>query len=380
MSIFKTNNERVILIMALSMFLPFYYTLPILVGLIIYTLWNKSLIQAIKTIPYSWSVFLFSGFSLLISLWNHNIYGACCSLGAFCVLLMGLYYQRYGNKQIFQALLKLFVFMSILCAIYGFYEYYRILQIKHIPGFPLLAFDKPWERINSVFFNANYYATMIEFTCILCVYLFLNEKQWKIKAYYVVVGLLNLLMLYLTACRTGWIALLIAIIVLVLLSGQKLYTYLMMAFSAFAGIVVYMKPTVIPRVELFSKYFLKRKKIWIAAWQEITAHPWIGQGPLTYNLIYPKYPGATKQIHAHSIYLDPLLSYGILGCALFIPYLWMHLKAWLKMKQNRSLAIAFTMIVLVHGILDLTIYFVPTAMFYLFILGSHFSYKQKKGR
>lgn len=375
-NIFKTNQEMVIFLIALTLFLPIYLSTPIYFVLLIYTLAKGTMVEAYRSVPWSLVTVVFSIFSFIISWINNNVYGVGCSVLAFLVLAMGIYVQRFGNQRIFDFLLRFFVFMSIFCAIYGLFEYKHILANHGIQGFPILAFDKPQDRINSTFFNANYYAMMIEFICTICVYLFLQEKRVSCQIYYVLVGVLNLFMLYLTACRTAWFGLLVAIVFVVFAQSKKIYRYLMSFFLVGAGGMLYLKPTVIPRIEVFGKYFLKRKKIWIASVEEIAQHPFIGKGPLTYNLIYSKHPGATKQIHAHSIYLDPLLSYGLVGCLLFLPYLVMHIQYWLKTKQNRVIMLAFTLIVLIHGLLDLTIFFVSTAMIYLIVLGSHFKIKE----
>ena len=61
--------------------------------------------------------------------------------------------------------------------------------------------------------------------------------------------------------------------------------------------------------------FSKRSNIWETAVKGIQAHPLLGKGPLTYFHIYKQYHGHPTQ-HAHSIYLDPILSHGIIGVIL----------------------------------------------------------------
>lgn len=69
-------------------------------------------------------------------------------------------------------------------------------------------------RTNAMFFNANYYAMMIEFFVAICFYKFLkythNHGFMDHIKEIVTIGLitlLNLFCLYLTGCRTAWPAL-----------------------------------------------------------------------------------------------------------------------------------------------------------------------------
>lgn len=112
--------------------------------------------------------------------------------------------------------------------------------------------------------------------------------------------------------------------------------------------------------------FAKRSNIWETAIKGIQAHPLLGEGPLTYFHIYKQYHGHPTQ-HAHSIYLDPILSHGIIGVILAGIYFAGNLKEVYLLLKRRidlrlfSLISAFILTILIHGILDYTVYWVQTA-------------------
>ena len=164
---------------------------------------------------------------------------------------------------------------------------------------------------------------------------------------------------------------------------NKRFLYFSMTMSAYggAGLILLLKPGIFQRTTLFTD-FGKRFKIWNCAIKGIKAHPWFGEGPLTYYHIYKQYQGHPTQ-HAHSVYLDPILSYGIVGVILLGCYFVSNLKEiWILLKRRLdlrlcSLILACILTVLIHGILDYTIYWNQTALLFLMIMGSSSIYFHK---
>ena len=89
-------------------------------------------------------------------------------------------------------------------------------------------------------------------------------------------------------------------------------------------------------------------------------------------MILDKYNGHLTQ-HAHSVYLDPLLSFGIIGLACLVPYVYDNCKRLYQVKKHYSyvaLVMGFIGVLLIHGILDYTIFWIHTGLFFLFVLSS----------
>ena len=151
------------------------------------------------------------------------------------------------------------------------------------------------------------------------------------------------------------------------------------------GIYFIINPEQFPRIEKLVDNFSVRTKIWQAAIKGIQAHPLFGQGPMTYMMIFKQYAGHNTQ-HAHSVYLDPILSFGIVGISVLIPYIVDNFKRLYfvyKRKINYryvALVISSIAVILVHGILDYTIFWVHTGLLFLFIASSFemYNYDNKK--
>lgn len=142
-------------------------------------------------------------------------------------------------------------------------------------------------------------------------------------------------------------------------------------------------PEKFPRIERLISNFDVRLKIWKCAIVGIKHHPLFGQGPFTYVLIRDVYHGHMTQ-HAHSVYLDPLLSFGIIGLATIVPYIVDNCqRLWMVLKKgyNRgyvALVISCIVVILLHGIFDYTIMWLHTGLFFLFIASSFSMYQETK--
>ena len=160
--------------------------------------------------------------------------------------------------------------ISWFCAIYAFAEYTKIVDRLNYDVFSFIIEDNPKHRINSTFFNANYYAMMIEFIVLICIYKMMQVKTKRRIIFYISTILVNLFILYLTGCRTAWIPFVVTIPFLFLMN--KRFLYFSMTMSAYAGAagILLLKPGIFQRTTLFTD-FGKRFKIWNCAFKGIKA-------------------------------------------------------------------------------------------------------------
>lgn len=376
-------HQFMLLITILALFLPFYICFIIWLLQCLYLLYTKEMIQAYQHRTGSKYVLLFSLISMLVSLFYRNYIGAGCTIIVLCVLSIVIYYMEHITLSLFEWLVDIILVMSIFSAVYGLFEYAGILHSIGVNQFEVLVLDGPYERLNSVFFNANYYATMIEFFVILSVYKLLRCKKNVKVFFYLGVILINFFLLYLSGCRTAWPAIGFGILVLLLFDQRYGAFKLMMALGCVCLIVFLIYPEVFPRTDNILEYFGVRQGIWEVAIKCIKDHLFFGEGPLTYMHIFEQYGGVYTQ-HAHSIYLDPILSYGLVGVASIFPYVYASLKSLIKMYlQKNDLSLSALMIgtlaiVLVHGIMDYTVYFVQTGFLFLMIMSSYAVYEHRK--
>mgnify|MGYP002974715939 FL=1 len=374
-----THNQRYIIVAILSMFLPFYMCATVLIFLTIRLLLKGEIQDAYRKTAKSQYILYFCGLSFVVSLFYQNYYGFVCSIGILVILSFVLYYRIHIDSRLFEYITNCIIVLSIFAALYGLIEYIGILNSYNIDQFEIMIFNRPQDRINSVFFNANYYAMMIEFFVCLTFYKILKIKdiklEWKKFIYYVAVIGLNLFVLLLTACRTAWPALAGGILIMLIVDKHHKTCACILALVIVACIYFLLNPSKFPRVDNIVAYFMTRAGIWEVAIQNIITHPLFGEGPMTYMHIYPLYHGHPTE-HAHSIYLDPLLCFGIVGLLTIAPYIYSNIqrlyRLW-KLKVDKTLValiVSFTVMIFIHGILDYTIFFVQTGFLYLLIASS----------
>lgn len=265
------------------------------------------------------------------------------------------------------------------------YEQMQILQRLGYDHFTLKVFSRRENRLNSVFFNANYYAMMIEFIIMMIGYKLFGTKNIKKQIYYFIVAGINFFLLYMTGCRTAFIATAVAVLVFLIINKNYRICMLIAIICIIGCIYFAINPQQFPRVEKLIDNFTVRKKIWHAAIEGIKAHPLFGQGPMTYMMIFEKYNGHVTQ-HAHSVYLDPVLSFGIIGIATLVPYIVDNCKRLFEVYKKRlnlryvALVTACIVVILLHGLLDYTIFWVHTGLLFLMIASSFdmFNHKLKE--
>lgn len=377
-------DQRLIILNCFCLTFPFYICCPILLIEFIYLLYTKKAIHAFKNTPKSQYLLIFLGISGVVSLIYQNWLGVGAVIGLLIGFVFMLYYRQHITPEIFELILDMLIILSIFWAVYGLYEQMQILHRLGVDHFSLKIYSRRENRLNSVFFNANYYAMMIEFLIMCIIYKFLTVKNnLKKSIFYVCVGFLNLFMLYMTGCRTAIIAIAGAIIVFLIINkNYKLCFIIGVGILAMLGFFI-IHPDKFPRIERLVSNFDVRMKIWKCAIEGIKHHPLFGEGPFTYMMIRDIYNGHLTQ-HAHSVYLEPLLSYGIVGLATLVPYVVDNCcRLWkvLKKDLNRSyvaLVISFIVVILLHGVFDYTIFWVHTLLFFLFVASSFSMYKETK--
>ena len=380
----RFSKEQLLLIaIAFSLSTPFYICVPFLLVVTIYLLYTKKIINAYKTTPKSKYLLIFMAISLIVSLIYQNWIGVGCLALIFIAVSLMLYYRQYINQDTFEFILDLLIALSVLWAIYGLYEQTQILQRLGYDHFTLKVFSRRENRLNSVFFNANYYAMMIEFIIMMIGYKIFGTKDLKKQAYYFVVALINFFLLYMTGCRTALIATAGAMLVFLIVNKNFRICLLIALACVLCGIYFIFNPEQFPRIERIFDNFAVRMKIWRAAITGIKAHPLFGQGPMTYMMIFEKYHGHVTQ-HAHSVYLDPILSFGVIGISVLVPYVIDNFKRLIKVYKKRlniryvDLVISCITVILLHGTLDYTIFWVHTGILFL-LLSSSFGIYENSG-
>lgn len=377
-----TLDEYIIMFLVCSIFLPFYFSMIVIVGILIYLLLKGRLLEIIRNIPKSYFLIAFCMITSIVALLYKNWLGAICGVAILLIFLFVFYYRTYINKRLFELLLDACCIISLFCFAWALMEYIRIIDRLDYNFLDLIIEDSPKNRVNSTFFNANYYAMIIEFIVLICVYKMMQVKTMRRIVFYMFTIGANLFALYLTGCRTAWIPFVVTVPFMFLMNKRFGFFSFSMGAIVVGGFSVLLFPELRQRASILAD-FLKRAKIWKAAVKGIEAHPLFGEGPLTYFHTYKQYGGHPTQ-HAHNVVLDPLLSHGLIPCILLLVYLGSNLKeVWLLFKRRIdmrlfSLIVAFILTVLIHGILDYTIYWIQTSLLFFIVFSASSIYFHKE--
>ena len=317
-------------------------------------------------------LFAFSIGTCLVSLYYQNWIGVLCALGFNFLFVFILYVRLMLTRSLLEESFKLVCLFSILAAIVALGQYISILHRHGYSFFSFKVFDKPYDRATGFAFNANYYAMMIEFVLMICFYRLLEVKGKRCLFYLLTIAA-NLAGLYFSGCRSAWVPILLALPCTFLINRQKKLCLLTLGILILGVGIVLTHPHLIPRIETLAYHIGKRGWIWQTAIEGIKHHPLLGQGPFTYMFSYQQYQGPYTQ-HAHSLYLEPLLSYGIILTGVFLTYMVSNIKQCFHLyHQDRhlfSLVFSFMMVVICHGVFDYTIFWIQTILLFFIVLAS----------
>ncbi|MBF0780533.1 O-antigen ligase family protein [Granulicatella sp. 19428wC4_WM01] len=338
-------------------------------------LFQKSFRELVKqSLPHKLLGAFFS-VSSIASLLAQNYLGAAITLALMIFAIYFTYYVNYVSKKTFECLLDILLTCSFFHAIYASLEAWFILPpVDYNALHPMLV---TWRdgRADSFFFNPNYYALFCAFTVLIAGYKIYYASSLKQYVWYGVVALFNGFGMLFTLTRTILPSLLIALLAFVIFIRSRRLKRLIGLITIIIIVVAILFYRHIPRFDLeaIDEHIDIRLDIWVSSFTEFFNAPLIGQGPLTYMTIYEKYNSYPTQ-HAHNLLLDTLLNYGIIGFVLISRLCYdlilplKSIKNSYQLKALYSLGMSFIVLVVVHGIMDVTIFWVQTLFVFLLVI------------
>lgn len=305
-------------------------------------------------------LFVFAFLSFVVPIVYNRWISVCASFMILVIFIFMLYAQSIMTVKIYHKALDIACYMSIICFTYA------IIQ-KIIMGISY--------RSTGGLLNANYYGTIIELVVIIAVYRMITNPHHAKK--YIPIIAINIIGLFLCDCQSAWIAMFVGVLFVLYFNGYKKQALIFLIVASILIIVGIMVPGVLPRWGKMPQTYDTRLGIWCVALKGIKAHPIFGQGMLTYLFNYDIY-GGYKTYHAHSLYLDPILSHGIVGVAIIITYI---ITVAFKIKNNlvlkecryvKSIVIGAFIAICVHGFTDFSIQWIQTGMLFAFLISGAF--------
>lgn len=391
------TEKRLIVIVAISLFLPFFYLGKSLVAvsinsflivgvavlsLIIYIFFKKGVLKSLFTIKYSYAFLVFCVVTLLTSIFYRNYPGIGGALFLAILMIFSLFMRKEMTPKLFDFVTDIFCVLSPISFIVGVVEKFA-KNGKYTNIHFALGILNPDNRSSSTFFNPNYYSFIIEIILLICVYKIASGKGPKL--FYFIIAGINIGGLFLCLTRSAWIPIFIGTILIMLFLKKYKYFWIFLGITALILAVVCIFPHIIPRDYSLGKNANTRVEIWETAIKGLKLHILFGQGLWSYILIV-KQIGGKMQLNAHNIILDPLINFGIINIIPLLIYLSGQLGEIIKkVKENynrpqAALALAVTISMIIHCMTDLVIIGVQTSFMFMIIISVAGYTKVKKNR
>lgn len=370
-----SSKELILLGIILSIFLPFYLFVVVLCLYIISLIFTgdmKSILQKMGEHPM---LLLFLSYSTVISILAQNWMGLVASVGMFLFTIFFLHYQSILSHKFFRLILQFVLFGSVLSAAFASLEHFQIVKKFNY------AFLSPnmqvWHqnRAEVTFFNPNYYGIVCCFCIMIAFYLFTTTKLNWLKVFCVIAGFVNLFGLNFTQNRTAFPAI-IAGAIIYLFTTIKNWKAFWLSIGVFAiGLSFLFSSDLGVRMGTLDSSMEERISIWDAGMALFKQNPFWGEGPLTYMHSYPRIHAPYHE-HAHSLYIDTILSYGIVGTILLVLSSVAPVRLMMDMSQESGkrpiigLYLSFLTVVAVHGIFDLALFWIQSGFIFLLVMCS----------
>jgi hypothetical protein len=300
-----STGTKLLTLLVSSIFLPSFPYYPFQpsaifsVVMVLYILLSSERRKAVYNNMHSHLLIVFLVLLLAVPLFYKNYYGLLVGLLLDFYFIIALYARSFMTTKLFMRIGDICCSMSIFCAIVGI--------TQRLTG--------AYARVPSVFFNANFYAYIIELVIIVAVYRLLTNKNYKL--FYLFTIAVNITMIFLTDCRSAWLGLFFGIFIIFAMLKKPIHMIVLTITVAAITISVFWLPWLIPRIFLLQRASTIRMDIWGKAMQDFYNHPLFGRGMLAFyqvsgNFITP---------HAHDIYIDALECFGIIGATIILTYI-----------------------------------------------------------
>lgn len=358
---------------AAAIFMPYVLSTIILLFLAVYILLNKQTRQMVFVHQNANILKLFLAYALIIPFLYVNLIGFATGIGVVLAVIMGLYIRTIMTARLFERTLNLICYFSLTSAGYAIIE-----KITY-----MIDHGNNNHRISAVFYHPNYFGTIVGMVIIICAYKVLS-RQYHSWIYYMIAGI-NVVSMYLCKSMFVWVEVFIGVAVLLVIYKRHRLLAVWLYAAAIAGMLVLLfGVNLIPRLYDLEVTVRLRQHIWEQAWKQILHAPLIGHG--LYSFIFLFDTSYHNQIipHAHSIYLDSVLNFGLIGTGIILWYFVNFYKTVIMKcckdhnKRITPLILAVTAAALVHGATDITLLWVQTLPLFLFILSGMGSFEKGK--
>lgn len=366
-------HENVVFLSVVSIFLPYYVTIIIVTYLGFYVLFKTDVKETVFAHLGSWLVPVFSAVTLITAICYKNILGFFCSLLFFILFILSFYLRTIITTELFEKALDLMCVCSVFASAVVILE--KIIYINAY--YHRCCGDFFNNYYFSFYFHPNYLGSLMAAVILVCAYKVVVKRNDK--KYYYAIAVLAAITVFLTESMFAWIEVLVGLSILLLLARRHQLLSILLIMVAFAAVLLYTAPDIfekfVPRIMYAGETFSNRILIWDFAIKSIKKAPLFGRGFFTYYQLSLADPSSFQTTHAHNIFLEPLLSFGIIGSLILFAMIFILFyrvvlcKNLLRKSHITTLIFSVTAAILIHSIIDMTMLWVQTALLYCIIMG-----------
>lgn len=368
-----SKDENVVFLAAISVFLPYYLSIAIIAVLSFYIMFKTNFKKTVFNHLGSFLIPVFTVYTAVVSIVYKNVLGFFCSIFFFVLLVLGYYLRSIMTSELFENALDLICVTSIFSSCIVILE-------------KIIFFNIDWHRCFGDFFNniyfsfyfhPNYLGTIMAAVVLICAYKVV--LRGTDKKYYYAIAILAAVAMFLTESMFAWIEVLVGLSILLLIARRHQLLSIMFIFVAFAAALLYTSPEIFenffPRIMHADGTFDNRVLIWDLTIESIKQTPWFGRGFFAYYKISLGNPAAYQTTHAHNLFLESLLSFGIIGSVILLVMIFIIFyrvvlcKNLLRKSSITVLIFSITAAILIHSIVDMTMLWVQTGLLYCIIMG-----------
>lgn len=357
------TNTNIVILAAVSIFLPYVFAAICFIFLSIYIIVNRTTRQLVFIHSGSGMMRLFFVLALAVPIMYRNWMGLAVGAVVILGIILGLFLRSVMTKDLYEKTLTLICKLSLTSAVFAIleaiYKYYYDGRGSH--------------RISAVFFYPNYFGTIAATIVIICAYKILTgmESKW----FFYITAVMNIISIYLCKSMFAWVEVFVGIAVLLAVLHKRLLLALWIAGACVGAYLIFvMDFSLIPRLSDVEVTVRLRQEFWDQAIEQIKATPWLGHGFMSFGYLFAITFQNHLVPHAHNIFLDMLLDFGIVGTILFFWYFTCYYIEVLKLRFRNSnvtataLILAVSAAALVHGTTDITLLWFQTLPLFFFVL------------
>ncbi|MFH1255420.1 MAG: O-antigen ligase family protein [bacterium] len=263
----------------------------------------------------------------------------------YLVIYLFLLQAFLKEKKYILFYVRLILISSVLVSLYGLAQKFNIIHV----------FESGIGRVTSTIGNAAFLAGYLLLSAGLGIYYYFNETEKNYRYFALTAAVLNLATLLLTSTRGAILGLAAGALIFlclnaIFLSGKARKNSLIILFSIiifFSGFYLFRANLANSKIEFIRRMATistgdgsvsNRLFVWQMALKDFKLNPVLGIGMENFEFIYNKYykPDISENWfdRTHNVYLDQLVSAGILGLAVFLAILFYLFYSLFKIRRE----------------------------------------------